>query len=60
MKLKTNITTVGNGKGILIPSKFVYSDGSEMLKGDLVIVTVEKVSALESKLRSLNCEVSDE
>lgn len=42
MKLETKITTVGMSKGIIIPKPLVYSDGSEIKKGDVVIVEIIK------------------
>ena len=42
MKLETKITTIGMSKGIIIPKNLNYSDGSEIKKGDIVIVEVRK------------------
>ena len=42
MKLETKITTIGMSKGIIITKPLVYDDGTEIKKGDIVVVEVRK------------------
>ena len=43
MKLKAKITTIGMSKGVIIPKNIYYSDGTEIKKGDIVIVEIRRV-----------------
>lgn len=42
MKLESKIITIGMSKGIIIPKPLVYDDGTEIKKGDVVIVEIRK------------------
>ena len=42
MKLKAIITTIGMSSGIIIPKNIFYNDGTEIKKGDIVIVEIKR------------------
>ena len=42
MKLEAKIITIGKSKGVIIPKPLVYDDGTEIKKGDVVVVEVRK------------------